>query len=252
MATAHPPARGASRRTGGGTATAVERAATTIAAGWRRSRRCPPGPSTAAGRNAMRRGAGGGGGCRRRTPNRRAEALVSRPDAAASGRRRARWHDLERLHREVLRQPQPVDGLRRLAVPFLDPLPELALVDARERRAVLLALVLEDGADLDPQLFFGHGHEEIGLSDRPLLPRAAVEPHLRARRLHARERLVDRLLAHAVGAVRIGEIAGDQDQVGALGLEQLERDLHVARADRVLPHLAGLVEGEVQEPRLLA
>src|SRR5689334_4940288 len=63
---AHPPARGASRRTGGGTATAVEGAATTIAPGWRRSRRCPPGPSTAAGRNATRRGAGGGSGCRRR------------------------------------------------------------------------------------------------------------------------------------------------------------------------------------------
>ena len=105
-------------------------------------------------------------------------------------------------------------------VALLDALPELALVDAGERRAILLALVLEDRADLEPQLLLRHRHQEVGLGHRPLLPRAAVEPDLRRLAAVALERALDRLLAHAVRAVRVGEVAGDQDDLGPQLLEQ--------------------------------
>src|SRR5438552_15992368 len=68
----------------------------------------------------------------------------------------------ERLHREVFRQPELVHLLRRPAIALFHPLPELALIHARERRAILLALVFEDGADLEPQLFLGERHQQIG------------------------------------------------------------------------------------------
>ena len=70
----------------------------------------------------------------------------------------------------------------RVLVALLDALPELAVVLTREGRRVLLRLVLEDRLDLEPQLLLRQRHEHVGLGDRPLLPRAAVEPDLRARR----------------------------------------------------------------------
>ena len=48
-------------------------------------------------------------------------------------------------------------------------------------------------------------------------------------------------------AVRIGEIAGDEDEVGLKLLEQLADDLDVGRTDRILAHLSGLVERQVEE-----
>ena len=51
-------------------------------------------------------------------------------------------------------------------------------------------------------------------------------------------------------AVRIGEVARDEHDLGPVLLEQLERDLDVSLADRVLAHLAGLIEGQIQEARL--
>jgi hypothetical protein len=45
--------------------------------------------------------------------------------------------------------------VRRGFVPLFDALPELALVHTGERRAVLLTLVLEDRADLPPELLLG-------------------------------------------------------------------------------------------------
>jgi len=53
----------------------------------------------------------------------------------------------------VLGQAELVVGLRGVAVSLLGPLPELALVDAREQGLVLLGFVLEDGLDLSAQTF---------------------------------------------------------------------------------------------------
>ena len=47
--------------------------------------------------------------------------------------------------------------------------------------------------------------------------------------------------------VRIGKIAGDQQQVGTLRLQQRAHDCHVSGADRVLPHGAGSIEREVEK-----
>jgi hypothetical protein len=90
------------------------------------------------------------------------------------------------LHREVLGEAEPVERARRLLVALLDALPELALVLPGEGRRVLLRLVLEDRLDLHAQLLLRHRHEPRRLGDRPLLPRAAVQPHLGERAARAR------------------------------------------------------------------
>src|SRR6266404_877785 len=82
------------------------------------------------------------------------------------------------FHRVVLGQSEPVGARRRLEIPRLDPLPELALVVAREGGSVLLRLVAEDGEDLRVQLVLGQRHEDVGLGKRPLLPRATIQPQL--------------------------------------------------------------------------
>src|SRR5689334_1748172 len=75
----------------------------------------------------------------------------------------------ERLHGEVLGQAELVNEARGRLVPLLDALPELALIDTGKGRPILLALMFEDGADLETQLFFREGNEEVGLGDRPFL-----------------------------------------------------------------------------------
>src|SRR2546429_272249 len=137
------------------------------------------------------------------------------------------------LHREVLRQAQPVGARRGFQVARFDPLPELAVVvPARERRGVLLRLMLEDREHLGPQLVLGQRHQDVRLREGPLLPRAAVQPHLRAGPLVARERLRDRRLAHAVGPVRIGQVARDEYEVRLDFLEQPRPHRAILSADR--------------------
>src|SRR5215218_317959 len=85
------------------------------------------------------------------------------------------------LHREVFGEAEAVELLRRPLVARLHPLPELPLVVAAgEGRRVLLRLVLEDRLDLESQLLLRQRHQPGRLVDRPLRPRAAVEPHVRA------------------------------------------------------------------------
>src|SRR5215831_20515683 len=109
----------------------------------------------------------------------------------------------QRLHGEVFGQAELIEHAGRALVALLDALPELALVEAGEGGAVLLALMLEDRADLEPKLLFRHGNQEIGLRHRPLLPRAPVEPDFGRRSAIVRERAVDRFLAQTMRAVRI-------------------------------------------------
>src|SRR5262249_53279154 len=81
------------------------------------------------------------------------ETVDSR-SSGASRRRMRRLVDNVRFHREILRQPEPVELRRRPLVPGLDALPELSLVvPAGEGRRVLLRLMLEDRLDLEAQLF---------------------------------------------------------------------------------------------------
>src|SRR5690606_17250428 len=133
-----------------------------------------------------------------------------------------------RLHRKVLREPQPIHDTRGVLVPFLDTLPELAVVDPREGGLVLLALMAEDRHDLTPELLSGEGDEDIGFGDRPLLPGAAIVPGLRRLAAVLLECQLDRLLAHPVRAMGVGEVAGDEDQIRAVLLEEGECQLDVA------------------------
>jgi hypothetical protein len=50
-----------------------------------------------------------------------------------------------------------------------------------------------------------------------------------------------------VRAVRIGQLAGDEDPLRLEVAHQLEHDRHVLRTDGPLADLAGLVERQVQE-----
>src|SRR5207247_5759455 len=115
-----------------------------------------------------------------------------------------------RFHGEVLGQPQAVGPRRRLDVPRLDPLPELAIVVATgERRGVLLGLVLEDGEDLRPQFVLRERYQHLRFGDGPLLPRATVQPDLRWRDGAGAARLLHRPLARALSAVQTGRAPPD-------------------------------------------
>ena len=106
-----------------------------------------------------------------------------------------------------------------------------------EGRRVLLGLVLEDRLDLEPELLLRERHQPGGLGDRPLLPRAAVQPYLgppAARRHVLGERPIDGLLAHPVGTVRIGEVAGDEHQMRVDLRRSSATIAHVRRPDRAL------------------
>ena len=59
---------------------------------------------------------------------------------------------------------------------------------------------------------------------------------------------VDGFLAHAMRAMRIAQVTGDEDYLGMKLLEQFTDDPDVVGPDRILAHLAGLVERQVQEP----
>jgi hypothetical protein len=63
------------------------------------------------------------------------------------------------------------------------------------------------------------------------------------------EGTIDRLLAHPMGAVRVGEIARHEHQVRIHLAQEVGDDLHIRRPDRILAHLAGLIEREIQKPR---
>src|SRR6202171_6064775 len=156
------------------------------------------------------------------------------------------------LHREVLRQTESIHALRGASVPLLDSLPELAVLLPRKRRAILLTLMLEDRHLLRPQLVFGERDKHVGLGDLPLLPRAAIVPHLgRPTRVFG-ERALNGFETHPVSAVRVREITRDEYQLRLLFLEQLENDADILRANGILLHLPGLIEGQVEEARLLA
>ena len=48
--------------------------------------------------------------------------------------------------------------------------------------------------------------------------------------------------------MRVGEVAGHEDELGPDLLQQRAHHRHVRRTDRILPHLAGLVERKVEKP----
>src|SRR5688500_6516434 len=60
---------------------------------------------------------------------------------------------------------------------------------------------------------------------------------------------INRLLAHAMRAMRVREVSGDEDQLGPNLLEQVAYDGDVGGPDGILAHLPRLVKGQVQEAR---
>src|SRR5207302_2741593 len=65
------------------------------------------------------------------------------------------------------------------------------------------------------------------------------------------ECLLYRFEAHSMRAVRIREISRHKYQLWFHILQQLVYDAHVFGADGIFPHLAGLIEGKVEEACLL-
>src|SRR2546427_6343395 len=64
----------------------------------------------------------------------------------------------------LFRSPEPVGVRRRLEVPGLYPLPELAVVvGPGERGGILLGLVFENRENLGAQLVLGERHQHVGL-----------------------------------------------------------------------------------------
>ena len=108
----------------------------------------------------------------------------------------------------------------------------------------------EYGLDLALEIFVREGDEHVRLVHFPLLPGAPVKPHVGVRPVVDGEGPVDDFLAYAVGAVRVGEVAGDEDDFRTDVVQDIEDDPHVFIADGVFLHLPGLVEGQVQEPGL--
>src|SRR6185436_5109556 len=139
---------------------------------------------------------------------------LPRPRCVAFGERASRDHlgldgcaaapDDVGFHREVFGQAELIDATRGVAIALLDALPEFAIVLAGEGRAIFLTLVLEDRHLLRAQLVLGERDQNVGFRDLPLLPGAAVVPHLRRRTGILEKSLLHGLETHAVGAVRIG------------------------------------------------
>ena len=162
----------------------------------------------------------------------------------------------EALDGLILGQAQLVVELSGGAVAVLGPLPELArVVGAGEQRRVLLALVLEDGDALAGHLIRRERNGHLDLIRVPLGPGAAVQPHVAVLQpgavLEPLQGLEDRRQAHAVRAVRVGEVAGGVDLVGLDALQQIHGDADVLFSERLLLHPAGLVERQVHEVDVL-
>src|SRR5688500_4977754 len=106
--------------------------------------------------------------------------------------------------------------------------------------------MLEDRLDLQAQLFLRKRDQPGRFVDGPLLPGATVEPGL-GLLLHLGQGPVDGFLAHTVRAVRIREIARDED-VGGLDLvDEVANDLDVRRTYGILLDLSRLVERQIEE-----
>ena len=137
---------------------------------------------------------------------------------------------------------------RRLAA-----LPEEAFVVAQEGGALHLALMLQDGVALGAELFGADGHGHLDVLDFPLRPCTAVHPDaavlqpLGAGFLLQVDGGEDAVRADAVGAVRVGQVAGHEYLVRLHLAEQVADDFHVGLADGVLLDAARLIERQVEE-----
>ena len=70
--------------------------------------------------------------------------------------------------------------------------------------------------------------------------------------VHLDDRRIDRFLAHPVGAVRIGEIAGDKNDFRLQLAQQICDNAHIGGTDWILAHLACLIERQIEKARVAA
>jgi len=155
----------------------------------------------------------------------------------------------------VFGQSEAVVNFSGRPVAVFSALPEFALVEAGEHRAVFLGLVFEDGHAFAMELVGGKGDGHFDFFRLPFLPGAAIEPDFAG--LHpiairqSLERFEDGGETHPMRPVRVGEIAGGVNLVRLGLLQQLHHDLDVGFTERRLAHPAGLVEREVEEVDVL-
>src|ERR1700683_952972 len=100
---------------------------------------------------------------------------------------------MERLDGLVVGEAEGVEEAAGGAGGVLGALPGVAFVAAEKRGAVLLALVLDNGALLARQLGGAQRHGHIDFVDRPLRPRAAIEPRLTLGKPRRAAALLERL-----------------------------------------------------------
>ena len=113
--------------------------------------------------------------------------------------------------------------------------------------------MLQDGVALGAELFGADGHGHLNVLDFPLGPCTAVHPDaavlqpLSAGFLLQVDGGEDAVRADAVGAVRVGQVAGHEYLVRLHLAEQVADDFHVGLADGVLLDATRLIERQVEE-----
>ncbi len=154
------------------------------------------------------------------------------------------------FHRIILGQAELVVHGGGATVAVFGPLPEFARVAAGEHGAVFLRFVAEDRGPLEQQVAGAQRHRDFDFVQFLFLPRPAIEQHLGARTglgLDLVQGAKDRLGAHAVRAMRIGQVASHVELRGLHALDKLANDPHVFVGDRFLGDGAGAIERQVEE-----
>ena len=111
-----------------------------------------------------------------------------------------------------LGKPQVIVNFRGMAIAIFGTLPKFARVDAAGKHGpVLLRLVPENGEFFPFQIVRTDRHHAVDLMRLPFLPSPAILPNFKVLALapDLANPLHDSIEADPVGAVRIGEVAGD-------------------------------------------
>lgn len=156
----------------------------------------------------------------------------------------------ERFESEELRKSDSIVVIGGTAVAIFGPLPKLSRVASWKEGLIFLALVHEDRLAFESDLAGAQRNGDFDFMEWILLPCPSVEENvgdLLAASLPLEQDAKDRFGAHAMGAVRIGQIACDIDLVRHQLSQQGIEDGSILGPDRILGNGSRAIEGEVEE-----